>query len=679
MHRRSIHYRLSLRQVIIALVIVTTLGLGWRFLPMAWAITSDSVHKWAWSGQIDTTPNNYGQLYGLGWLSTNCLNDFDNDGVLDSQCRNSSYGLNVDVRKADNTSTKNRLDDDAASSTFNGVNDYLKGCAWSDIFGWVCFDQSSSCPSNHSLYGNVCSQLSSDGVKIEKFSNIDVYYLKSSVNPSSAGDDKYDGILNNPAQKDARATVLNLAQTGEESRAFVGFPFDSTTQVSPTGDVTGCFGCWAASGGYSNSCKGCYLTNDGFTDSTLAPNPNILCVNCTQCQNSVYGGSCTGTQNRCHASSCSACYKVPGVVVNYYPSCSNNGTYCAVDGNCTGGAKCDYTKSSAEMCGWGYNAWADAAGKQQGFGWIAFNPVVYGSAAPYTQAQRGSVYSENNILSYLAPPQGQSNAAYLIDAKGTITRWISSSTPESVRPFLTTAPTFLSYDFSTGHSTSTVGSIDWQGISGRYGTDQYNKFGSEVLDVDDSYFAALNSLKLNNKVYFSSRALTINKAIEIQNGNNDISGAGIIFVGDNLTINKNITYQTGGTLSRVQHIPSLVWIVLGDVTIDPSVTDIVGTFIVLGQNGNNKCPAVIDPINPPDSEGCGRFTTGNDRTAPKQLKISGNVIAKQLNLQRSYFSTDTKGRNQPAEVFIADGRLQANPPAGLKDLSKSLPRFSFGF
>ncbi|MFH0873495.1 MAG: hypothetical protein V1846_01495 [Candidatus Komeilibacteria bacterium] len=681
-------------------IIVVVLGLTWRFLPQVWATSADVVHKWAWSGQRDTTSGNQGELYGLGWLSTNCLNDFDNNGVLESQCgvndgtpegsTKYNYGLTVNIN---GTNTKNRVNS-SNELTLDGVNDYLQGCAWSGIYGWVCFSQEIAkspdtttdvtvvCPTATAVetYDKICGKLNPLGVKIEQISGTQVYYLKSSINPAT-GD--ADTIVNSDAQKDARAAVLNLSQDDDQSRAYIGFPADFTSSAAvvslpSNAEVSGCFGCWSGTSGYNNACKGCYLVNDGYNDATLAPNPNILCVNCTQCQTTVYGGSCTSTANRCKASSCT-CYRRGGVVVNYYPSCNSDATYCVNDGQCGPGNKCNYTKSAAELCGWGYNAW-DNSGTLSGFGWIAFNPVVYGSATPFTQAQRGSVYSENNILSYLTPPEGQSNATYLIDAKGRITRWSSSGGPTLEREFLPNAPSFLGYDPNTSQSTSTIGIIDWGGISKNVGsaTQKINKYAAPIEEIESSDFVDNLQLVLKNKVYYAASDLIINHPFSVYNGSTNESGAGIIYVAGDLTINRDVIYHSGTTgLTRTQHIPSLVWIVMGDVTIDPGVTNLAGTFIVLGSKiDHSSCPAITDALNPPASGGCGRFSTGNDRSTPRQLSIYGNVVAKQFNLQRSYSGAL---KNEPAEIFIADGRLQANPPAGMTDFSKSLPRFSFGF
>jgi hypothetical protein len=185
------------------------------------------------------------------------------------------------------------------------------------------------------------------------------------------------------------------------------------------------------------------------------------------------------------------------------------------------------------------------------------------------------------------------------------------------------------------------------------------------------------------RVFYYPGNLTVDSLspIIVAAGRNGESGAGIIYVNGNLTINKDITYASTG-VNRLKHIPSLVWIVRGDVIIDPTVENLAGTFIVIGDGDPHTCPAIVSANNPPASKGCGRFSTGNDSSilaGPQSLTVSGHVLARQFLFQRSYSAVDTKNKTLPSETFIADGRLQANPPDGLTDLSRTLPKFNFSF
>jgi hypothetical protein len=646
---------------------------------IAWSANLGNIHRWAWNAIIDTNTNP--NPTGFGWLSANCRNDFDNNGVLDDRCKSPNntditYGLTVNLDGNNNTTT--------LSSFSNAAPDYLQGCAWSATFGWVCFDQDAAyCPVSNAA----CAKLSPDGVEIEADTTYPFHYLKSSLMND----------INSTA--DARAVALNLVGTNSEARGYVGFPFDPASGFDPnvgnlpsqpplTGNVTSCFGCKTALNNGSDQCDVCYLVNDGLNDPSIAPNPNIMCTQCGSCNATVRGGSCGNSSNTCAVSSCQKCYTKPGVVVNYYGVCQNNGIFCIGDGNCGSGGKCTYQNASAELCGWGFNAATsdinNASIKPTGLGWVAFNPTVYGKATPYVNVKNGSVFSGGDITQPLSPPTGRSNATYLIDAKGTVTRWTSSSSPAYVRQNLGNAvPNFLTYDQTSGQAISSIGSVDIQGlITEAVNASETNKYGSHIDFTSGDRMQDEINAGIDGRVLVVNGSSTINAPISIKAGHGSVPGSGVIYINGNLTITKNVSYDTvSATISRLKYIPSLVWIVRGDVTIDPSVDTVDGTFIVLGDGSPATCPAIITTSNPPASQGCGRFSTGNDKTlaSPRSLTVHGHVLAKQFLFQRSYSAPDSKNRAQPAEIFIADGRIQANPPTGMSELSRSLPKFNFSF
>ncbi|MFH1866658.1 MAG: hypothetical protein ABIJ81_01075 [Patescibacteria group bacterium] len=68
--------------------------------------------------------------------------------------------------------------------------------------------------------------------------------------------------------------------------------------------------------------------------------------------------------------------------------------------------------------------------------------------------------------------------------------------------------------------------------------------------------------------------------------------------------------------------------------------------------------------------GCGWFDVGEGSDHP--IIVNGSVFARQFKLGRSYIDIVSRG---PAEKFIADGRIQLNPPPGLSDFAKGLPSF----
>jgi hypothetical protein len=78
----------------------------------AQAGTGDNVSGWAWSENV-------------GWISFNCYNDYNGDGVLEDHCSSSNYGVRIDP------STK-----------------VFSGYAWSENIGWITFNEAelSGCP-----------------------------------------------------------------------------------------------------------------------------------------------------------------------------------------------------------------------------------------------------------------------------------------------------------------------------------------------------------------------------------------------------------------------------------------------------------------------------------------------------------------------------------------------------
>ncbi len=113
---------------------------GLKEYPSVKAAASQIVRGFAWSENI-------------GWISFNCLNDYNGDGTEESHCADagypSDYGVNLN---ADNT---------------------LSGFAWSENIGWISFEAASvaGCPSapcqpglvgsNFSGWARVCSVFSS--------------------------------------------------------------------------------------------------------------------------------------------------------------------------------------------------------------------------------------------------------------------------------------------------------------------------------------------------------------------------------------------------------------------------------------------------------------------------------------------------------------------------------------
>jgi hypothetical protein len=166
---------------------------------------------------------------------------------------------------------------------------------------------------------------------------------------------------------------------------------------------------------------------------------------------------------------------------------------------------------------------------------------------------------------------------------------------------------------------------------------------------------------MNNEIFFYNSDLAGPNSDVVVPAVNNNNGAGIVIIEGDLDIMNNISYDNSG-IGNLQEIPSLVWIVKGDVTIDPTVTEVSGTFIVLG-DGAGDCSL------PAPEAGCGQFISGS---GGGQLIIYGSVLAKHFDLSRSYAAD-----GEPAERFMNDGRLQINPPTGLEAFAQSIPKFDY--
>jgi hypothetical protein len=68
--------------------------------------TGDNVSGWAWSENV-------------GWISFNCYNDYNGDGILEDHCSGSNYGVNL-----------------------NPLTKVFSGYAWSENIGWISFNRS---------------------------------------------------------------------------------------------------------------------------------------------------------------------------------------------------------------------------------------------------------------------------------------------------------------------------------------------------------------------------------------------------------------------------------------------------------------------------------------------------------------------------------------------------------
>jgi len=376
--------------------------------------------------------------------------------------------------------------------------------------------------------------------------------------------------------------------------------------------------------------------------------------NCGLCDIEDYDNTCGLNTYQGNINSCGVCKDVfytPGVMIDNK------------HGNLANGEQ-------ANLCGWGWNSYN---GGSDGFGWVQFGPRVVTSTKPYIFADSGNIYSQKNISGYL-PPGGKSNSSYLIESGGSIRNFISSSTLANLYQGELPYSSIIQFpSLTNGKYSNALGSIDYLGLINDFdpGLANINKYGSTVVPRDTFFYEPL----MNGEVYYIDKNMTLTNPMDvtIQAGVGNEDASGVIVINGTLYTNRNILHESA-VYNNLKNIPSVVWIIKGDFLISPNVTTLEGTFIVLGDDNSPSC----DPNTLPFA--CGQINTcyyalsnpGNPAScANNQLVVRGNVLAKYFGLNRTHNTN-----SEPSELFINDGRLQANPPAGLEDFSNMVPRFT---
>lgn len=173
-----------------------------------------------------------------------------------------------------------------------------------------------------------------------------------------------------------------------------------------------------------------------------------------------------------------------------------------------------------------------------------------------------------------------------------------------------------------------------------------------------------NDFCLGGNVYYKNEGYLLKEQIMLKNADTTcVDASGVILIDGDLNIKSNIFYDPSTIKGSYKSLASVAWIIKGDLNIDKDVQNLAGTFIVLGKD-NVSCGTNLST---PEAS-CGTIYTG---TSDNQLKILGQVIAKNFLFQRTYKDI----LKNPAELIIYDGRNIINPPLGLEDVVKALPRW----
>ncbi len=331
--------------------------------------------------------------------------------------------------------------------------------------------------------------------------------------------------------------------------------------------------------------------------------------------------------------------------------------------------------------------------------------VLVGSATPaWLRTQDADVFSGGTI--YGRSPEGQHNATYLVQASGEIQEFstealncLRSDDPhELCDPADARTSDYRQIPLplpNGGQPLGTVlGSVDigmedpvdpengtnGTGILGeRYGNvTRYTGPNTNLSSFFNSPPISPWGKVLDGAIVHVLGNATVDATTTIGNAGEGQSGAGLIVVDGDLFINAPIAYDVNPVQVSLRRLASLGWLVRGNVYISPSV------WAVNASNPTQACasvdagdfgtcrPGVVGTFYLYDSSsGRGIFFTGTGGTLDDYpLMLGGLVVAQRFALQRN-----RPDELVPAELFRYDGRVFANPPPGLQDFAKALPRW----
>ncbi len=656
-------------------------------IQMTEATASDNVYGWAWGTNF-------------GWVSMNCVNDFDGDEKItlpgenhcSSECLGGSNDGGTCVDDGDcpgggtcesreygvNIASSGDFDDDSYSWSSNvGWFDYAPSSTVAlDPFGVAtddCYLNTDGTVSGWSrsvanLWGNPNCH---SWVRMRGDQMAEADFERQCAEYSDAGDSCLvnGDCLSNFCTLGVPKTCGGASDVGmacihnsdcESNDCALSAP--AFTWNAGTSTYQGTFPSCVSCDYYKKYCSG--GENDGLacTDAGDCPDGS--------CNYSVVSSSMSGAEYRC-----GICYTetlVSGLGggrlcvktsnQNMCSGCTNNSD--PTPDTCTDCPRCyeygvavDYKKNRLSGWAWGTlhkEVGTGNCGSNLGVGWLAFHATGTGVFAPWLESSYGGIYSSSGVGSAgtFRPPIGKYSATYAIHTGGTITNFYSASGSQ----WESQGYDVINFPDATKNYSSILGKIDFPGLqAGTYGNTESITSAADIDSV------------LGGKVYVHEGHLTISSPLTFSGGSAGTpNGSGTIIVRGNLYINDDIAYNMAA-VAKLKYLPSVAFIVLGDVIVDSDVTSLVGAYVVLGDGTPATCPALSDA-----SSGCGRFssgTTGSGST-DDSLLVSGLVVAKQFKLERLFSSLD-----MGAERFVYDGRLLANTPPGLQDITQALPEW----
>jgi len=250
-------------------------------------------------------------------------------------------------------------------------------------------------------------------------------------------------------------------------------------------------------------------------------------------------------------------------------------------------------------------------------------------------AKYGSVYSKGSIS------VASGTASFCLTTLGTISSGFKSGSGCKEE-----GPSSPSYSFPSGSGgyKGTLGSLDVAGIlAGHYG----------VVTTHESGVISLDSI-LGGKVYRVVGDATLG-ATTLKNGSGTTRGDGLLIVEGDLTITGDVAYATEDLPKSIRNLASFGVIVKkkevggggGNIKIDPSVRKLSGAFFVEDTVQTGTTGGLVDPT---------------------RLEVFGLMAARRFKLERKF-----RSQIFAAETFVFDGRAVANPPPGMSEIGKALP------
>ncbi|MDP2696124.1 MAG: dockerin type I repeat-containing protein [bacterium] len=299
-------------------------------------------------------------------------------------------------------------------------------------------------------------------------------------------------------------------------------------------------------------------------------------------------------------------YNIDGVCIDTsYPYCSND--YADPNQSC----------SRSDIM---YTRWSP--GKVQGgIGWVEFMPAGALLGVPWVQTAFADIFAADNIS--LAPPprgSGQYTSTYLILSNGDI-----QGIPTNYSGNISQLPTSQLYEFglnplisgtSLPFGENALSKIDVATLTTDTNGDGKNKYGHGLTTLASGDLSNTLGVApvLNGTVFYVAGDTTIDSNITITKGLSTsippTTGNGLIVVDGDLEINADIYYDTTA-LANISEMPSVAFIVRGNIYINPFVEEISGAIIALDN------PNTIET-----AEG----TISTSRQTPMASKISNAAV-----------------------------------------------------